>query len=108
MGNTKTIYQFLIPKFNNLMFETIGLSSMKNIAKQLNNDYKGLNFKVKRVRPTTIEDFMKQAYPKGETPTIFVPPNEIKLVDFETRVSNILGEKINIKQNVKSHKQVKK
>jgi hypothetical protein len=93
MGNSKTVYRFEIPKFNNIEFVTIGISSMKNIAKQLNNDYKGLDFNVKGLPTTTIGDFMKQSYPKGEIPRIFIPSNDIKIDDFTNKINTILNKK---------------
>jgi hypothetical protein len=93
MGNSKTIYRFEIPKFNYVQFETIGVSNMKNIVKQLNNDYKNISFNVKRVPDMTIEDYMKKEFPNGMLPKVVIPSKGVSAPSSATVDS--FGESIN-------------
>lgn len=105
MGNSKTIYRFEIPKFNNVQFETIGVSNMKNIVKQLNNDYKNIHFNVKRVPDMTLEDYMRKEFSNGTIHKVVIPSNTVSsamsfisgnsLSDFGDRISKITSKKSN-------------
>jgi hypothetical protein len=80
MGNSKTIYRFEIPKFNYVQFETVGVSNMKSLVRQLNNDYKNVTFSVKRIPSDTLGTYMLKDYQSGN-------------ISFTERIATILKKK---------------